>query len=534
MSRAAAANLVWLGASVGPWRRFRAAARQVGAAQARRLREYLTRNAATAIGKRYRFAAIRSVEEYQERVPLGGYDELAPYVERIRRGERQVLTREPVRRLQPSSGSTSAAKLIPFTATLQRELRAAVGPWMVDVAMRHRAVLNGPAYWSITPAFATPASADAAVPVGFEDDAAYLGGAVAWALGAALAVPSAVARLRDVAEFRRATLLYLLRASNLRLLSVWHPSFLTLLLDTMVAEWDRLVRLVGRGFVSADATVRIPAARRRAEALGEADPACVASVWPRLALVSCWADGHAARALPDLRRRVGAVAVQPKGLLATEEGVVSIPFGAHRPLAVTSHFFEFLDARGQVRLPEALEVGATYAVVMTTGGGLYRYRLHDAVEVTGFYERAPCLRFVGKDDHVSDLFGEKLSEGFVAVAAARVLDRFGLAPAFSLVAPTCEGGRARYVWFLEIGRVPEGVADALEVALAENPHYAHCVRLGQLAPAAAVPVAAGAYRRYVARLQAGGARLGDIKALALSPLEGWAEVLSTTPRGGTT
>ena len=45
---------------------------------------------------------------------------------------------------------------------------------------------------------------------------------------------------------------------------------------------------------------------------------------------------------------------------------------------------------------------------------MYRYRLGYRVLVDDFVYRTPSVQFVGRDDKVSDLFGEKLSDGFVA------------------------------------------------------------------------------------------------------------------------
>src|SRR5690606_23717403 len=86
------------------------------------------------------------------------------------------------------------------------------------------------------------------------------------------------------------------------------------------------------------------------------DPATLAQIWPRLALLSCWADGPAARFADQLQARLPHVTLQPKGLLATE-AMVSLPWlddvddtdgtdDAGAVLAVTSHFLEFLDDAG--------------------------------------------------------------------------------------------------------------------------------------------------------------------------------------------
>ena len=83
--------------------------------------------------------------------------------------------------------------------------------------------------------------------------------------------------------------------------------------------------------------------------------------------------------------------------------------------AITSHFLEFLDQdHGDQRLVSELHEGREYSVLLTTGGGLWRYKLGDRVRVTGFAKRSPILEFLEKEDCVSDLRGEKLNAAFMA------------------------------------------------------------------------------------------------------------------------
>jgi hypothetical protein len=220
-----------------------------------------------------------------------------------------------------------------------------------------------------------------------------------------------------------------------------------------------------------------------------------------------------------LARRFPGVEIQPKGLIATE-GFVTIPFRGAWPLAIRSHFFEFLpEDGGSSRFAWELEEGKAYSVVLTTGGGLYRYGLQDRVRVEGFLDRTPSLRFLGKEGHVSDLRGEKLHESFVAEVLARVLS--GLAPRFAMLAPEGETG---YVLYLE-GDAPHGLAERLDAELSANPHYRLCRSLGQLGAVRVRTVSPGAYARYLRRCRERGQRWGDVKPLALSPLSGWEEAL---------
>jgi len=500
--------LPWIAANTGGYLRFRAALDDPAAAQQTVLLRYLRENAATAFGRRFRFSAIRDVEDFQDRVPLATYADVEPWIERIAAGEREVLTRSPVRTLEPTGGSTSAAKRIPYTAAMQREVRRAVAPWVFDLYKDRPRLALGCAYWSITPLAVEEERGDGPVEVGFEEDSEYLGGFWKRLVDATLAVPSSVRFTPDVDSFRFATLRHLLRRRDLTVISVWHPSFLTLLMAALPRFWDELLREIEPG---------------RAADLRKLGPGALTRIWPRLGLISCWGDGHAALHLEEVRRAFPGVEIQPKGLLATE-AFVTIPFAGGWPVAVRSHFFEFLEEGrdpGRPRLAHQLEPGGVYSVVVTTGGGLYRYRLEDRVEVRGFVRRTPSLRFLGKEGHVSDLRGEKLHESFVAGALERAFRRLGARPRFAMLAPEGDA-RPGYVLYLEAAPpLPGELAATIEEELHANPQYRACVALGQLKPAKVVRIDRDGFSIYLRRCQERGQRLGDVKPLALSPLTGW-------------
>jgi hypothetical protein len=248
--------------------------------------------------------------------------------------------------------------------------------------------------------------------------------------------------------------------------------------------------------------------------------------WPRLDLISCWTDSTAARPLERMRRRFPNVAVQGKGLLATE-GVVSIPLmDAPAPVAaVTSHFLEFLDGP-RAYLVHELEVGRHYEVVLTTGGGLYRYRLKDLVRVEGYLHKTPLLRFAGRTDGVIDLAGEKLSPSFVEQALVNASRALGTTPGFAMLAPAA-GEPAGYVLFTDLPHHALRMAAQLDAELRQSHHYNLCRTLGQLAP---VRVVANerAERIYHEVCAARGQRVGVIKPRSLAPDLGWEAAFATT------
>ena len=327
-----------------------------------------------------------------------------------------------------------------------------------------------------------------------------------------MAVPPAVQHAGSLEAFRYKTLLDLLRCRELRLISVWHPSFLTLLLDALPAHWEKLLNDVADG--TGRSLVPLP---RRAHELQAADPHRPATLWPQLRVISCWGDGAASLAATDLGRRFPNLWLQPKGLTATE-AFVTLPWGGQYPLAIESHFFEFIDSQGRVLPVEGLRAGDEYEIVVTTSGGLWRCRLGDRVRVTGWAGKTPSLKFLGRTGDVSDRFGEKLSEPFVAEALREVFG--GETPRFAMLAPHEDDTGCRYTLYIE-GTARLHWAEALDHELRRNPHYAYCRDIGQLLPISVFVIAERGFETYAKRQAAQGTRLGDIKPTALCPASGW-------------
>lgn len=518
---AALANTVWLASSLPERVRYRYAASRIEAVQRRILEGYVRRNADTEFGRRHGFADIVGWEEFADRVPLRNYDGFRDWIERIAAGEKNILTTEPVRLLEPSSGSSGAEKWVPYTRSLQAEFGRAVAVWITDLLLHNPSVLGGRAYWSLTPQVQRDRSQDTEVPIGFDEDSAYLGGFAQQLINRTLATAAGLSAVPDMDRFWLLTLSMLLCCRDLRMISVWHPSFALLLLAQMRERWPNILNAIASGV--SDCDIVVSANPKRSRELARLGPDSVAAIWPRLTLISCWTDAHAAGCVPDIRAEFPGVRLQPKGLVATE-AFISLPLDELRPLAIRSHFFEFRDSDDRVHPAWSLETGQTYAVIVTTGGGLYRYELQDRIEVTGHYREVPTLRFLGKEDNVSDYFGEKLNEAFVASQLETVLSRHGIVPAFAMIAMDRSGREPHYNLYIEaMAELPSNLDAELDAALCENPHYELCVRLGQLGRLRISRIAERAYEVYSRVLSARGQRLGDIKPTPLSRFSEWSQ-----------
>ncbi len=534
MVKAACANSLWWLASGASWIAFTTALNNPDATQEQVLRAFLRKNSATAFGRAHGLSGVCSPAEFARRVPIRNYDEIRPWIDRIRRGEPQILTNDPVRRLVPTSGSTAARKLIPYTASMHQELNRATGPWIFDLYRRHPQALLGVSYWSISPVSSDtnePAEGSS-VRIGFDDDAAYLGAFRKILIDASMAVPQELRHITSIEDWQYVSALVLLRRGHLSLVSVWHPFFLSILLRVMWDNWEQLLFDISTGTCSVinrlpsfvAASIKSGPNSRRFEELRSISSPTVNRVWPKLKVVSCWADGHATGAAHQLAQSLGSVVLQPKGLIATE-GIISIPFEGRHPLAIRSHYLEFEDDSGRLLLSSELQEKHEYHVILTTGGGLCRYRLDDRIAVDGMLGRTPSIRFVGKSAQVSDRMGEKLSDGFVASVFSKLFEGVQIRPSFAMLAPDVDANGCRYTLYLSADACSEMCAK-LDLLLSANPHYAYCRRLTQLCLPRLFRVSDDAFTAYYQRLLPAGKRLGEVKPVGLSALDGWSNYLS--------
>ncbi len=489
--KASLANLAWgTACQAARWRMSRALDHPESA-QLAVLQRLLRANAGTVFGREHKLSYVKNARELQEAVPIRDYDGFEAWIERVKAGEANVLTAEPVLAFERSSGSTSASKYIPYTATLRSEFKEAVRAWMGDLYAQHPSLMGGPAYWLISPLNHLREFTSGGIPVGFETDTDYLGAVERKLASWLFAVPSELSQVQNLDESMDLTLKFLIKQPELRLISIWNPSYLTLLWQRFLERKDEFIQTAGR-------SVMHPR-----------------DLWPRLKVVSGWADGAAETDATKASALFNHAKFQPKGLLATE-GAVTLPWGRGPGSvpALHSHFLEFIET-GSTRalLVHELEEEREYEVLLSTSGGLWRYRLGDVVRVVGWQGRTPRLRFIGRADGVCDLRGEKLNPRFVSGSLRK------LTTGFAMLAPANTAAVPHYILFADHS-APD-MAQRLDERLALNPHYAHCRRAGQLGPLRVFVITEEPRAAYLRRCEYLGQRTGTVKSTPLHRVAGW-------------
>lgn len=480
MNKTSISNKIWLFTQKQDYQYFCKNSHQPQVIQNQILTNYLKQNATTEYGQKHRFSEIQNYKDFARHIPIiENFDILRPYTEGAASGKPDVLTSEKVLFFEETSGSTSQSKLIPYTTHLKNEFQKAVAVWMCDLNKNKPACFRGRAYWSLSPALKKGYYTEGGIPVGIQDDTAYFNPFAAELLKNIMAVSSAdLLKITDSKTFYLTTLQVLLAQEALSFISVWSPVFFLQLdqflknhfeeilndLKTNKKRHQNLIYLKNKGFQWSD-------------------------LFPNLTVLSCWTDAQAALWIPEVQERLGKVHIQGKGLLATE-GVTTIPFGEGDPvLAYTSHFFEFKSLKNNdIYIAENLELGHDYEVILTTGGGFYRYATRDIVTVTGYENAVPRLKFQGRQNVAVDMVGEKLHETHVNQAITEGVKNETLSHKGIFIYGIKQGHQSLYKVLICNANNPNIsiFLQNLETHFCQNPYYQQARNLGQLLPLEAV------------------------------------------------
>src|ERR1700712_1140683 len=93
----------------------------------------------TEWGKKYQYKSIENLAQFKERVPIQNYDTLKPYIERMLKGEQNVLWRSEIKWFAKSSGTTSdRSKFIPVSEESLEECHFKGGKDLLTIYFNNR------------------------------------------------------------------------------------------------------------------------------------------------------------------------------------------------------------------------------------------------------------------------------------------------------------------------------------------------------------------------------------------------------------
>lgn len=387
----------------------------------------------TEIGQRYDFKSITTYEEFKSRVPVHSYEQFFPYIERLMRGEQNVIWPSEVKWFSKSSGTTNArSKFIPVSPEALENCHFKGGKDLLSIYINN-----------------------------YPDTKIFDGKGLG--VGGSHQVneldPTASSFYGDVS------------AVIMQNLPVWAefirtPSLEIALMDNWEEKIERMAREVAKVNVTQIAGVptwTILLIQRIVELEGKRN---ITEVWPSLEVFF-----HGAVAFGPYRTLFKSLIPKDgmhywetynasEGFFGiqdqkdSEELLLMLDYGIFYEFIAT----EEMDATNPKAVSlEQVELGKNYAMIISTNAGLWRYSIGDTVKFTS--KNPYRIKISGRTKHFINAFGEELivenAEQAIAKACEEtgaIIDNFTAAPVYLQ-----EGKKGAHEWIIEFRRTPESL-----------------------------------------------------------------------------
>lgn len=395
------------------------------------LMNVLKENGGTDYGKNMRFTEMNSINNFCKLHPLTRYDHFEDYVEKIKKGEENVLTAKKPQILGVTSGTSGQSRLLPTTkdigATFFLNGIAVIFDRMFSWKKEMFQLQRGFKIF-FTP---KPRESEGGVPIGPNSTNPKNSQGV-------LHMYSTPLPAYDIMTEPEALYVQLLFALSDRNLGMVEANFASLVYNAFKAlevHWPTLVEDIEKGRVDPD--LNIPSdIREKLNTILQANPTraedlkrefsqgftgIAQRVWPHLNLILCTTTGSQQIYADHLRNLYCAGSDIYSPLYAATEGLLGVNMHPERENAVynlvpRAMFYEFIPVdesskdQPSTLLSDQVKEGETYELVITNNSGLYRYRLGDVVKINSFYKKAPTVEFMYRQGQLLNVRGEKLSE----------------------------------------------------------------------------------------------------------------------------
>ncbi len=390
----------------------------------------------TEWGKKYGYSEIEHYSTFAERVPINEYDDLKPYIDRLRKGEQNLLWNSDIKWFAKSSGTTSdKSKFIPVSEEALDECHIKGGKDLLSIYCN-----NNP---------------DTHI---FSGKLLGMGG-------------SHFSDNRDTGTFVGDVSAILMEN-----LPAWVELIRTPELSiALMSEWEEKIEKIARITSKEDVTniTGVPSwtmllLKRILEITGKSN---IREVWPNLELFV-----HGGVSFTPYRNQFHKLIDGPMNYLETynaSEGFFGIQDrnGADDMLLMLDYgiFYEFIPMNEhdqQETRPVTLEqvvTGTNYAILISTNAGLWRYKIGDTVTFT-------CtdpyrIRITGRTRNFINAFGEELiidnaqnALESACIKTGAILNEYTAAPVYF-----SEAGSGAHEWLIEFEKLPQDMGYFIEV-----------------------------------------------------------------------
>jgi hypothetical protein len=393
----------------------------------------------TEFGRKFDFSTIQNYQQFRDRVPVQTYEAIFPYIERLMRGEQNILWPSEIKWFSKSSGTTNArSKFIPVSQEALEDCHFKGGKDMLSLFVNsypETKIFDGKG-----------------LGVGGSHQINELD-------------PSASSYYGDVS------------AVIMKNLPVWAEFIRTPKLETaLMGNWEEKIERMARETADENVTsiAGVPTwtvllIQRIVELQGKKN---ILEVWPNLEVFFHGAVSF--KPYQSLFRKL-----IPKANMAYWEtynasegffGIQDRPDSDELLLMLDyGIYYEFIPVEeSEKEYPNAVplsevEVDRNYAMVISTNAGLWRYNIGDTIKFTSVSPYR--IRISGRTKHFINAFGEEViienAEAAITKACeatGAIMDNFTAAPVF-----LDAGKKGGHEWIIEFRTQPHDIAEFIHI-----------------------------------------------------------------------
>ena len=407
-------------------------------AQEELFKRLISKSAQTAFGKQFDYSSIKRVTDFQTRVPTHTYEQLYPYIERVLKGEQNVLWPTPTAWFAKSSGTTNASsKYIPVSPEALKEGHYKAGKDMLAIYINN-----------------------------YPDSQVAKGKSVG--LGGSLYPndlhPGSDTWYGDVSA---------VLMKNLPFWAQWNrtPDLAVALMSQWEEKVEKLASITAKENVTSIVGVPTWVLLLLQKVMALHNKYCIHDVWPMLELFIH--GGIAFEPYKALFQAITSKELHYLEVYNASEGFFAVqdqvdPQGM---LLLLDHgiFYEFMpldeikkEHPKIVGLGEVV-LGKVYALLMSTNAGLWRYQIGDTIKFTSL---APFrIKVTGRTKHFINAFGEEVVVDNAEAAMEKacrltnaILSDYTAGPRY------LEAGKSgSHEWIIEFAKSPDDVERFIDV-----------------------------------------------------------------------
>ncbi len=383
----------------------------------------------TEWGKKYAFKNIKNIQEFKRKIPLQSYNSLKPFIDRIRKGEQNILWHSEIKWFAKSAGTTAGkSKYIPVSKESLEGCHYKGGKDLMSIYLNHfpkTTVLDGKSM--------------------------MIGGS------------------SSISEYNPNSYYGDLSAIIIDNLPLWFslvktPSKEIALHPNWEEKIDKMAHVVAKENVTNLSGVpswNLILLKKVLEITGKKN---ILEVWPNLELYI-----HGGINFEPYRKQYEAL-IPTKKMQYFEtynatEGFFGLQdqIGSNEMLLMLDYgvFYEFLPLEElEKKNPKTLQLdevklNTNYAIVISTNAGLWRYVIGDTIKFTSLYPFR--IKLTGRTKYYINVYGEELIEedanNAIKIACEKtnaIVNEFMVAPIFP-----DEEGKGGHEWAIEFEKKPK-------------------------------------------------------------------------------